>query len=295
MITISRLTKTYPDKTQALRALDLTIDTGLFGLIGPNGAGKTTLLRILAGLLRATSGSVFVLGNDMTKPSGRWNTKAVLGYLPQELGFYPDLTAFEFLEYVGQLKRAFSSTNHIVHLNEVLELVDLTRDAKRAIRTFSGGMKRRLGLAQALLGKPKLLIVDEPTVGLDPEERVHIRNLLSGMAVNCTIVLSTHIVEDISQSCSDLAVIDRGKVLFSGKPAMLIEQARGHVWNILSDGRDLDKNLTMISSLTVEAGLQCRVVGNLVERYQATLVNPTLEDGYVWLMQQVHKETEWNG
>jgi ABC-2 type transport system ATP-binding protein len=290
MITITHLTKTYPDKTQALRALDLTIGTGLFGLIGPNGSGKTTLMRILAGLLRPTSGTVVVLGNDMTKLSGRLNTKTVLGYLPQELGLYPDLTAIEFLEYIGRLKGVFFSTNHAVQLHDVLELVGLTRDAKRVIRTFSGGMKRRLGLAQALLGKPKLLIVDEPTVGLDPEERVRVRNLISGMAANCTIILSTHIIEDIGQSCNKLAVIKTGKVLFSGNPAILIEQARGHVWNLLADDKDLDPNLSLISTLPVEMGLQYRVVGNPVERYQATSVTPTLEDGYVWLMQQAHRE-----
>jgi ABC-2 type transport system ATP-binding protein len=204
MIEISQLTKTYAGRVQALRGVDLQIGgTGMFGLLGPNGAGKTTLMRILAGLLRPTSGQVRVFGHDMTKPKDKLAIKALLGYLPQELGLYPDLTAREFLDYVALLKGLTDSIARRRQITERLERVRLTEVADRRLKTYSGGMKRRVGIAQALLGEPKLVIVDEPTVGLDPEERVRLRNLLGDTAHACTVILSTHIVEDISQSCND--------------------------------------------------------------------------------------------
>ena len=168
MITVSQLTKTYGKKIHALSGVDLEIGKGMFGLVGPNGAGKTTLMRILAGLLRPSSGKVSVLGNDPTTARGKLAIKSVLGYIPQELGLYPDLTALEFLEYVALLKGVTERTTRTAQLADVLEQVGLTGDAKRRMRTFSGGMKRRVGIAQALLGSPLLLIVDEPTAGLDP-------------------------------------------------------------------------------------------------------------------------------
>jgi len=208
MITISALTKTYPGSVQALRGVDLEIGSGMFGLLGPNGAGKTTFMRLLAGLIRPTSGRVNVFGHDVTTPQGKLAVKALLGYLPQELGLYPDLTAREFLDYVAILKGVTDGRTRRGQIEEALELVRLSDVANRRVKTYSGGMKRRVGIAQAILGNPKLLIVDEPTVGLDPEERVRLRNLLSDMAMRCIVILSTHIVEDISQSCNDLAVIN---------------------------------------------------------------------------------------
>jgi ABC-type multidrug transport system ATPase subunit len=172
MINISQLTKTYGKKVQALRGVDLEIGSGMFGLVGPNGAGKTTLMRILAGLLRPTSGQATVYGNNITTSRGKMVVKALLGYLPQELGLYPDLTAREFLDYVAVLKGMTDGIEMRKQVDETLELVGLAADAGRKMRTFSGGMKRRVGIAQALLGHPQLLIVDEPTSGLDPEERV---------------------------------------------------------------------------------------------------------------------------
>ena len=286
MITVSQLTKTYGKKVHALRGVDLEIGAGMFGLVGPNGAGKTTLMRILAGLLRPTSGKVTVLGNDVTTSRGKLAIKSVLGYLPQELGLYPDLTALEFLEYVAVLKGVSDKTERQIQLAEILELVGLTGDARRKIRTFSGGMKRRVGIAQALLGSPQLLIVDEPTSGLDPEERVRLRNLLSEMAGRCTVILSTHIIEDISQSCSDLAVIDAGKVLFRGDPSTLIEQVRGKVWTLTTNGEKLSQGLAVVSTLHIKDGTQYRVIGTPQPTVAAISVEPSLEDGYLWLMQK---------
>jgi len=290
MIEIRNLTKTYKGDVQALRGVDLEVGNGMFGLVGPNGAGKTTLMRILAGLLRPTSGAVRVLSHDVTQSAGKMAVKAVLGYLPQELGLYPDLSAREFLEYVAVLKGLTDRAARRRQIEELLELVGLAATADRRLKTYSGGMKRRVGVAQALLGDPRLLIVDEPTAGLDPEERVRLRNLLAEMSTRCTVILSTHIVEDISQSCTDLAVLNEGQVLFRGSPRELIARARGKVWTILSAattaGERPDAGLAVVSTLQLHDGVQYRVLGDPAERYNATPAEPSLEDGYLWLMRR---------
>ncbi len=286
MITVSQLTRNYGRKVQALRGIDLEIGSGMFGLVGPNGAGKTTLMRILAGLLRPTSGRVSVLGQDVSTAHGKLAVKAVLGYLPQELGLYPDLSAREFLEYIALLKGVRDRKERNRQLAELLELVGLSEDAGRRLRTFSGGMKRRVGIAQALLGKPQLLIVDEPTSGLDPEERVRLRNLLAEMSARCTVILSTHIVEDVSQSCNDMAVIHLGRILFRGSPADLIDRARGQVWSLTTSGERPDSGLTIVSTMPAREGIQYRVLGKPGKQYRARPADPSLEDGYIWLMQQ---------
>jgi ABC-type multidrug transport system ATPase subunit len=286
MITVSQLTKIYGKKVQALCGVDLEIGDGMFGMVGPNGAGKTTLMRILAGLLQPTSGKVSVLGHNVTTGRGKQAIKEVLGYLPQELGLYLDLSALEFLEYVALLKGVTGKVERKKQLDETLELVGLTQDARRRLRTYSGGMKRRVGIAQALLGRPQLLIVDEPTSGLDPEERVRVRNLLAEMSANCTVILSTHIVEDVSQSCNDLAVINLGQVLFRGSPGEIIDKARDHVWNLTTSGERPDAGLTVVSTMQLADGVQYRVVGNPLGTSKAVSVEPSLEDGYIWLMKQ---------
>jgi ABC-2 type transport system ATP-binding protein len=284
MIRVANLDKTYRGNVQALRGVDLEIENGLFGLVGPNGAGKTTLMRILAGLLRPTAGSVEVLGHDVTTARGKQAVKATLGYLPQELGLYPSLTAREFLDYVAILKGLADRRARRRQIGELLELVGLAEAADRRLKTYSGGMKRRVGIAQALLGDPKLLIVDEPTSGLDPEERVRLRNLLAEMAGRRTVILSTHIVEDVSQSCTDLAVLSEGKVLYRGAPRELIARARGRVWRIVTAGAKPDSGLTVVSTRQLDAGVAYRVLGEPAARYEAEPVEPSLEDGYIWLM-----------
>ena len=240
MIELTNLTKTYRGKVQALRGVSLNIGPGMFGLVGPNGAGKTTLMRILAGLVRPTAGSARVLGHDVTRQAGKMAVKTALGYLPQELGLYPDLTAREFLDYIAALKGLTDTAARRRQIDELLDCVGLADVAGRRLKTYSGGMKRRVGIAQALLGAPRLLIVDEPTAGLDPEERVRLRNLLAEMSGRCTIILSTHIVEDVSQSCSDLAILAAGQVLYRGSPRDLIAAARGKVWLITTGGERPD-------------------------------------------------------
>ncbi|HLU11092.1 MAG TPA: ABC transporter ATP-binding protein [Oceanobacillus sp.] len=292
MIQINDLTKTYRGGVKALDGISLDIGMGMFGLVGPNGAGKTTLMRILAGLLRPSSGRVIAFGHDMSSASGRLAAKANLGYLPQELGLYPNLNAYEFLDYMAILKGVTDATERKRQINDLLEKVRLTDVAKRRLKTYSGGMKRRIGIAQALLGNPRLLIVDEPTAGLDPEERVRFRNLLADMALERTIILSTHIVEDISQSCNDLAVMRSGNVIFRGSPSDLIERARGHVWTITSSGERPNGGLTLVSTLQMANGVQYRVVGDPDPQYHAAPVEPSLEDGYMWLMQSAGESSQ---
>lgn len=286
MIDIKQLTKTYKGKVQALQGIDLNIGHGMFGLVGPNGAGKTTLMRILAGLLRPSSGSVSVFGHNMLTSEGKQAAKAALGYLPQELGLYPNLSGREFLDYIAILKGITDSGVRRRQIDELLEQVRLSDVADRRLKTYSGGMKRRVGIAQALLGSPRLIIVDEPTVGLDPEERVRFRNLLSDMASRCTVILSTHIVEDISHSCNDLAVINKGQVVFRGAPGELITRARGHVWTITTAGERPNGGLSVVSTLQMHNGVQYRVLGDPAPQYDAALIEPSLEDGYIYLMRE---------
>ncbi len=284
MIEITNLTKTYSGKVHALRGVTLNIGAGMFGLLGPNGAGKTTLMRILAGLLRPTDGTVKVFGNDMSTSQGKQAAKSLLGYLPQELGLYPNLSAREFLDYIAILKGITDSHARKRQTNELLEMVRLSDVANRKLKTYSGGMKRRVGIAQALLGNPKLIIVDEPTAGLDPEERVRFRNMLSDTAARCTVILSTHVIEDISHSCNDLAIINKGGVLFRGAPSELIGAARGKVWTILTQGERPNDGLSVVSTLQLQNGVQYRVIGTPGAQYAATQVEPSLEDGYIWMM-----------
>lgn len=288
-ITMHHLNKVYRGGVQALNDLSLTIPSGMFGLLGPNGAGKTTLMRILAGILRPSSGSIDVGGLAGNSEHGRNAIKHLLGYLPQDLGVYPDLSAYEFLDYVGMLKGLCDRRARHQRVEELLELVSLNKVAGRKLKTYSGGMKRRVGIAQALLNDPKLLIVDEPTAGLDPEERIRFRNLLADLGGNRTVLLSTHIVEDIAQTCQKLAIMKNGRVIFQGTVADVINETRGRVWTITSQGAKPTGNFTVVSTLNIGTAVQYRVVGELpIGIYAASTLpaEPSLEDGYVWLMRE---------
>ncbi|MDQ1286621.1 MAG: type transport system ATP-binding protein [Actinomycetota bacterium] len=241
-IAISGLTKTFRNgtgfgnTTVALDGIDLTVTHGVHGLLGTNGAGKTTLLRILAGLLRPTAGRVLIGGNDLSTSSGRRAVRRCLGYLPQDVGVYPELTARQFLDYVALLKGLDDRSARRRRVSEMLEVVGLTPEAGQALKGFSGGMRRRVGIAQALLTDPRLLIVDEPTTGLDPVERIRFRTLLARLAGRRTVLLSTHIVEDVAQTCTDLTVLDKGRVRFRGTAADLVARGAGQVEPTLEDG-----------------------------------------------------------
>jgi ABC-2 type transport system ATP-binding protein len=289
VIEIAGLTKTYgrgAKTAHALRGIDLQIGSGMFGLLGPNGAGKTTLMRILAGIVNPSQGALRVEGHDLTTEKGKRAAKSILGYLPQELGMYLELTAAQFVDYMAILKGLDEPRKRSRRVAEALEMVALQDAAHRKIKGFSGGMKRRVGIAQALVNDPKILIVDEPTAGLDPEERIRFRNLLVSLASDRTVILSTHIVEDIGQTCREIAVLAQGRVLFRGKPAELTQAADGHVWNVTSARlEEPERGLTIVSMLHLSDGIQYRLVGAQAESYpRAEPARPSLEDGYVWLM-----------
>jgi ABC-2 type transport system ATP-binding protein len=297
VIEIAGLTKSYGPGRHAVAALcgiDLRIQTGMFGLLGPNGAGKTTLMRILAGIVNASNGSVRIAGRDMSSEAGKHAVKTMLGYLPQELGMYPELTARQFVDYMAILKGLDDPRVRKRQVGAALEAVGLGQAADRKIKGFSGGMKRRTGIAQALLNDPKLLIVDEPTAGLDPEERIRFRNLLVGFAAGRVVILSTHIVEDIVQTCGDLAVLVRGRLLFRGSPSELTSRAQGHVWTLVKPaGEQPSRESTVVSMLHLAEGTQYRLVGGSVtENPEARAVQPSFEDGYVWLMRSARNSAD---
>lgn len=293
MIEIKHLTKTYSQRggdKHALSNISLQIGTGMFGLLGPNGAGKTTLMRILAGILRPTSGTAVVFGNDLQTEQGRFKAKQHLGYLPQEIGLYPNLTGMEFLKFVAGMK-GVTGIDVQRQVERVLEIVRLADVAKTPLKAYSGGMKRRIGIAQALLGDVQLLIVDEPTTGLDPEERLRIRNMFAEIALQSTIILSTHIIEDISQSCRSMALIANGHIKFEGDPLSLAKQAQDHVWQVNQRTPFQKEGFTVASTLQVNEGLQYRLIGDSKPTSEAVPLEPTLEDGYLYLMQSVRAPT----
>ena len=283
-ITSNRLDKTYRGGVHALNNVTLTITNGMFGLLGPNGAGKTTLMRILTGILRPTNGMLQIGDYNGNSEEGRKEIKRVLGYLPQDFGVYPDLSAREFLDYIGILKGLSDRTARYKCVEELLEIVSLTPVSNRKLKTFSGGMKRRIGIAQALLNDPQLLIVDEPTAGLDPEERIRFRNLLSDLGGNRTIILSTHIVEDIAQTCQKLAIMNSGHIIFQGSVADLLSKAQGKVWIVTTHGIKPEGNITVMATLHLSGSVQYRVVGEPSDITGAILAEPNLEDSYVWQM-----------
>jgi ABC-2 type transport system ATP-binding protein len=251
-------------------------------------------MRIIAGIVHPSSGQVIVNSHDLSREQGRTAVKTVLGYLPQELGMYPELSARQFVDYMAILKGVDDAGLRKRQVGETLEMVGLEDQADRKIKGFSGGMKRRVGIAQALVNDPRIMIVDEPTAGLDPEERIRFRNLLVDLATERIVLLSTHIVEDIGQTCRDMAVLSKGKILFRGSPTELTHAAEGHVWTVNSaNGRKPNNGLIVVSMLHLSDGVQYRLVGPASHDYpDAQEVRPSLEDGYVWLMKNAGQHTD---
>lgn len=286
-IHIGELCKTYPGGVTALNNVSLEIEEGMFGLLGPNGAGKSTLMKILATLETPTSGEVVIDGHDIGRH--RKQVRSSLGYLPQFFGVYPQLTGAEFLTYIAKLNNV--PGNHVrKRVEQILESVGLMEARDRKVKTYSGGMLRRLGIAQALIGDPKLLIIDEPTVGLDPEERIRFRNLLTEISRDKVIILSTHIVGDISSTCKNLALLAHGRLIFQGQPQKLIAEAAGKVWQVECDESEfhtLAERVQIISSIPKERHLLLRVVGEGVDGFQMSAVSPNLEDAYMHYMETV--------
>jgi ABC-type multidrug transport system ATPase subunit len=289
-IEIRGLSKIYPGGVRALQGVTLEITEGMFGLLGPNGAGKSTLMKILATLETPSSGQVAVNGADIRKQ--RKEIRQSLGYLPQFFGVYPQLTGAEFLTYIAKLKQI---PPRVVRskVEKTLQDVSLFEVRDRKAKTYSGGMLRRLGIAQALISDPHVLIIDEPTTGLDPEERIRFRNLLAEISQKKVIILSTHIVADISSSCNDLAVLAHGRLIFRGLPQDLTSKATDKVWQVEceeSDFKTIADRMQIISSIPKEGHLLLRVVGDPVAGFDLQPLMPNLEDAYMYFMEAVGGE-----
>ncbi|MGW1145063.1 ATP-binding cassette domain-containing protein [Streptomyces sp. NPDC002454] len=280
-ITTEGLTKVHPGGRRALDAVDLHIEGGTVGLLGANGAGKTTLLRIITGVLRPTSGRVTVAGHDLATHAGLVSVKRTLGYLPQELTPYPDLTTREFLDYIGVLKGVDDKRERRRQVEERIAEVGLGERAGEKMAGFSGGMRRRVGIAQALMGDPSVLVVDEPTTGLDPHERMRFRTLLAGLGHRRTVLLSTHILDDVAQTCPEVAVLSFGRLVFHDTTTALVSQAAGCVYACRTDGPPPGGEV--VSAVTTGAGAEYRIVTNSPPP-GARPIEPTLEDGYAALL-----------
>ena len=228
-LTINSLYKTYPNGVEAIKDVSLTMNNGLFGLLGPNGAGKSSLMRTLATLQEADSGTVFL--DDLDVLNNKTRVRELLGYLPQEFGVYPKISAERMLDHIARLKGVGQAGERRDLVSGLLERVNLFKDRKKHLGTYSGGMKQRFGIAQALIGDPKLVIVDEPTAGLDPAERNRFYNLLSQLGENTIVILSTHIVEDVSTLCSNFAIICQGEVLYAGDPEKAVTELDGMIYS----------------------------------------------------------------
>ena len=278
-ISLQELTMTYPSGKRALQGVNLELDSpSLVGLLGPNGAGKSTLMKLLVAGLLPTGGAIRVDGEPLLRRERA--LKARLGYLPQDFGLYDELTVTEFLDYMGALKGLRDSRAAI---RRAIEEVHLEEKAKAKIRTLSGGQRQRVGIAQALLGEPELLIFDEPTVGLDPEERIHFRNLFSRLAQKRLVLLSTHIIEDVQSVCSRLLVLHRGRLRFDGPPEELIRAAEGHVGTFDETGGEREEGLHITARVNTARGVACRAVAEALPPYVQP-AEPTLEDAYLYLI-----------
>ena len=236
VLTLRNITKTYPGGVTALKDLTLTIPTGMFGLLGPNGAGKSTLMRSIATLQDVDSGTITLGDLDVRREQDE--LRRVLGYLPQDFGLYPNVDAVTMLSHIAALKGLGTTGERKDMVEALLQRTNLWNHRKKKLGGYSGGMRQRFGIAQALLGQPKLIIVDEPTAGLDPEERNRFLNLLSEIGENVIVILSTHIVEDVSEVCNRMAIIDQGRVLAEGEPHQAIEAIRGKTWRLEADRGD---------------------------------------------------------
>ena len=286
-ISIKGLNKIYPNGNHALKDINIEIPTGMFGLLGPNGAGKSTLMRILVALMEPTNGEVNVFGYDLKRQ--RKEIRSILGYLPQDFRFFAKYKTYEFLDYAARLSGMNNSKKRKQAVDEMLESVGLYDVRERYANRLSGGMKRRLGIAQALIHNPKVIIVDEPTTGLDPEERIRFRNLLSEVSENdVTIILSTHIVGDISSTCKCMALMNKGEVSFYGSPEDMLKRTEGKVWRIKVSGdqlTEIDKKYPIITTIPSGTGWEIQVVADRVEEYEAYPFPPNLEHAYVYYME----------
>ena len=283
-LTITDLGKQYRTDLWGLRNFSLDIKPGILGLLGPNGAGKSTFMRMLATITKPTDGSI--LWNDVDIVRSPDTLRLVLGYLPQDFGVYPNLNAVEFLEYMAAIKGLDSAAAR-KRIDELLQLVNLKDAAKRPLGGYSGGMKQRVGIAQALLNDPQLLIVDEPTVGLDPEERVRFRNLLSDLSGERIVILSTHIVSDVEATATRIALVNKGRLVCESAPEELLRELEGKVWEWCVSSEDvsaLKQKYIVSGTIRRSDGVQVRVVSANQPEPLAQSVSPNLEDAYLYFV-----------
>jgi ABC-2 type transport system ATP-binding protein len=281
-LTISGLSKTYPNGVQALKNISLSIGNNMFGLLGPNGAGKSTLMRTIATLQEPDSGTIFLDGIDVLNDKNA--VRQTLGYLPQEFGVYPKVSAIDLLSHLAVMKGITNAGERKESVEALLQQTNLWAFRKKALNTYSGGMKQRFGIAQALLGKPRLIIVDEPTAGLDPAERNRFLNLLSSLGRDITVILSTHIVEDVRELCPRMAIIAAGELLLEGAPQAALERLHAKIWSkiVSSDDelRSLESQLRVISSHLISGQHEIRVYADSSPGDGFRPVDPGLEDVY---------------
>ena len=283
-LTINNLGKQYKSDFWGLKDFSLVINPGILGLLGPNGAGKSTFMRMLATITKPTTGTISWNGTDVVKSPDI--LRAVLGYLPQDFGVYPNLSAIEFLEYMAAIK-GLDAASAKRRIDELLQLTNLVEAAKRPLGGYSGGMKQRVGIAQALLNDPQVLIVDEPTVGLDPEERVRFRNLLSDLSGERIVILSTHIVSDVEATATQIALVNKGQLLREAAPENFLNELENKVWEWTVPSSDLPalKQKHMISgTIRRSDGVQVRVVSADRPDSNAQNVSPNLEDAYLFFI-----------
>ncbi len=280
-LNIDNISKTYPNGVQALKNVSIEIGNGIFGLLGPNGAGKSTLMRTIAALQEADSGTIMLGDVDVAKDKQR--LREMLGYLPQEFGVYPKVSAIDLLDHMAVMKGITDATNRKEQVDSLLYQVNLWESKDQKLGTFSGGMKQRFGIAQALLGDPKLIIVDEPTAGLDPMQRNRFHNLLSEIGENVVVILSTHIVDDVSDLCNDMAIILNGELRLVGKPLELIKKLEKKVWQGLVE-KDVAESLKdderLISSRLYMGKVKVRLFSDEGPESGFTISDPEIEDLY---------------
>jgi len=286
-IEIQGLNKIYPNGNHALKDINLEFGTGMFGLLGPNGAGKSSLMRIMVTLMKPSSGLVLVDGKDIQ--THRKELRKILGYLPQDFRFFTSLKTWEFLDYSGALAGLKNRKDRLTEVDRLLDQVGLLEVRDRQANKLSGGMKRRLGIAQALIGSPKIIVVDEPTTGLDPDERIRFRNILSQLSQHdVTIILSTHIVGDISSTCQGMALLNKGELVFSGSPENLVKNAEGHVFKMTLNPYDYERakeKYNVISTIPVDTGWEVQIVADNPPEYPSETIIPNIEHAYVYFME----------
>jgi len=280
-LNIDNISKTYPNGVQALKNVSIEIGNGIFGLLGPNGAGKSTLMRTIAALQDADSGTIMLGDVDVEKD--KQGLREMLGYLPQEFGVYPKVSAIDLLDHMAVMKGITDTKSRKEQVDSLLYQVNLWESKDQKLGTFSGGMKQRFGIAQALLGDPKIIIVDEPTAGLDPMQRNRFHNLLSEIGENVVVILSTHIVDDVSDLCNDMAIILNGELKLAGKPLELIKKLKQKVWQGLVE-KDVAENLKnderLISSRLYMGKVKVRLLSNVEPMNGFTINEPEIEDLY---------------